>query len=457
MARNSLRRNLLARLMLPFVAVVVVAGVFAWGLAKHFSQQALDQWLYDSAVTLARQVRFVAGEARIEVPGPAIDMFEADPVDRIYYDVATSAGKRILSNATLPQPPLAPEGVLEPVYWDTSFEGQMVRAIALRAPGLGRETVVVKVAETRNKRDALANEVLVATLAIVAVLVMASVLLVSTGIGRSLAVLQPIVQRVRGLRRAFAELPEGPEVPSEVRPLVRTINELMRDISREHASRQRFVADAAHQLRTPLATLRVQLELALREKDAERQHQALASAVTVLSRTSHLIHRLLTLSRVDQEAEAAGPDEIVDLDALAREVVETWIDRAIERGIDLGYDNPGAAVEVRGKAVFLREALSNLVENALDYAGAAGPVTVGVTSGPARFYVEDVGAGIPEGEREKVRGRFYRIPGTPGEGCGLGLAIVDEIARIHGARLEIGGREGGPGTRVAMVFAGLAR
>jgi len=327
-----------------------------------------------------------------------------------------------------------------------------VRAIELRVPGAGHDPVVVKVAETRNKRDSLANEILVATLAIVAVLVASSIVLVSSGIGQSLSSLEPIVRKVRSGRRAFAALPEGPEVPSEVRPLVHAINALLGELSEEHASRQRFVADAAHQLRTPLASLRVQLDLALREKDPERLHKAVADAASVLSRTSHLIHRLLTLSRVDQEATDRSPLESVDLDRLAREEVESWIDRALARGIDLGYENPGAAVVARGREALLHEALSNLIDNALAYAGSGGPVTVGVRSAPPQIFVEDSGPGIPEGERERVLSRFYRIPGTPGEGCGLGLAIVDEIARIHGARLRILARDDGPGTRVVLEF-----
>ena len=449
---NSLRRQLLTRLMAPLLAVVVVAGASAWGLAQHFSQSVLDQWLYDSAMTLAKQVRFAGGEVHIDLPGPAIAMFELDIADQIFYEVVTASGTRVTANATLPPPPVASEGVLTPVYYDAHVLGRQVRAIAVRVPVAGENAVVVKVAETRNKRDSLAGEVLVAALAIVAMLVAASVALVYTGIGQSLEVLEPIVQRVRGARRAFAALPEGPDVPSEVRPLVHTINELLREVSEEHATRQRFVADAAHQLRTPLATLRVQLELALREKDPDLQRKALADAVAVLSRTSHLIHRLLTLSRVDQEAEGAIPLEDVDLDQLAREEVESWVDRAVARGVDLGYENPGHAVIVRGREALLREALANLVENALAYAGSGGPVTVGVGARPPLLFVEDSGPGIAEGERERVRSRFYRIPGTPGEGCGLGLAIVDEIARIHGARLLIGPRAEGPGVRVGLEF-----
>lgn len=454
MPSSSLRRDLLVRLMGPLVAVVLVAGASAWGLAQHFSYTVLDQWLYDSAVTLAKQVRFVSGEARIDIPGPAIEMFEVDIADQIFYEVTTVAGARIMSNAAIPPPSEPSGGILEPVYYDTAVQGREVRAIALRGPGAGDGTVTVKVAETRNKRDRLANDVLVATLAIVAMLMVASVALVSTGIGRSLSVLDPIVKRVRGDRRAFGALGEGLEVPLEVRPLVHTINELMRELSEEHGARQRFVADAAHQLRTPLATLRVQLDLALRETDPARQQKALADAAAVLSRTSHLTHRLLTLSRVDQATEDPTPLDRVDLDRLAREEVESWIDRALARGIDLGYESPDEAVVVPGREALLHEALSNLIDNAIAHAGTGGPITVGVGSRPPRLWVEDCGAGIPEDERERVLGRFYRIPGTPGEGCGLGLAIVDEIARAHGARLRILSREGGTGTRVVLEFDG---
>jgi two-component system sensor histidine kinase TctE len=452
MKPRSLRRDLLIRLMGPLVAVVLVAGASAWGLAQHFSQTVLDQWLYDSAITLAKQVRFVAGRAQLDIPGPAIEMFEEDVADRVYYDVSTSSGKRIFSNAILPAPPAEPGDMQQPVYYDAAVRGMAVRAIALNVPGAGSDAVLVKVAETRRKRDTLANEVLVATLAIVAVLVATSITLIGAGIGRSLASLEPIVRRVRGGRRGFSALPQGPDVPTEVLPLVSAINELLKEVSDEHASRQRFVADAAHQLRTPLASLRVQLDRALREEDPVLHHQALADAANVLSRTGHLIHRLLTLARVDQDTEEGAAMEQVDLDRMARDEVEAWIDRALERGVDLGYEPPGHAVVVPGRETLLREALSNLIDNALSYGAAGRQVTVGVRGEPRQIFVEDRGPGIPEAERERVRDRFYRIPGTPGDGCGLGLAIVDEIAKRHGARFTLEAGIGGSGTRAVLDF-----
>jgi two-component system sensor histidine kinase TctE len=450
MASHSLRRDLLLRLSVPLLAVVAVAGACAWWLAQHFSQKVLDQWLYDSAITLARQVRLGAVVPDLGLPGPVIAMMEVDPTDSIYYEVETAAGRKVFANAAVPPPPLDPEGVLEPVYYDAMLHGTPVRAIALRAAAGGGELVTVKVAETRNKRASLASEILVATLAIVAILAGSSIVLLAQSVGRSLSTLEPVVRGVRGGKRAFTAIPEGAEVPSEVRPLVRAVNALLADLAQEHAARQRFIADAAHQLRTPLAVLRLQVDLALREADPERRQAALANAAAVLSRTSNVVGRLLTLSRVDQESGEAAALEGVDLGRLAREEVEAWVDRAVARGIDLGWEAPRGPVTVRGKEVLLREALSNLLDNALVH-GDGAPVTVGVADDPPSVFVEDAGPGIPEAERERVLGRFYRIAGSKGDGCGLGLPIVDEVARIHGARLRIGARKGG-GSRVALEF-----
>lgn len=450
MASHSLRRDLLLRLSVPLLAVVLVAGACAWWLAQHFSQKVLDQWLYDSAITLARQVRLGGIWPGVGLPDSAIAMMEVDPADVVFYEVEAPGGRRVLANATVPPPPIEPEGVLEPVYYDATLQGSAVRAIALRASAGGGELVVVKVAETRNKRASLANEILVATLAIVAILAGSSLVLLAQSVGRSLATLEPVVRRVRGGHRAFTAIPVDAEVPSEVRPLVRAVNTLLADLAEEHAARQRFIADAAHQLRTPLAALRLQVDLALREADPERRQAALANAAGVLSRTSSVVGRLLTLSRVDQESAEAVALESVDLGRLAREEAEAWVDRADACGVDLGWEGTSRPVIVPGREVLLREALSNLLDNALVHGGGT-PVTLGVTEDPPGVFVEDGGPGIPEAERERVLGRFYRIAGSKGDGCGLGLSIVDEVARIHRARLRIGARDGG-GARVVLEF-----
>jgi len=448
----SLRRSLLVPLAGPLVAVMVLAGAGAYGLAQHYSQQVLDQWLHDSAVTLAKQVRFVAGRPELDIPGRAIEMFEVDLTDRVYYEVASERAGRILANAVLPAPPEEP-ALNQPLYYDGAVQGLRVRVIALAIPGEAEGRVLVKVAETRRKRDSLAQSILLTTLLALGVLVAASLVLIRRGIDVGLGRLESVVRQVRAHPgTSLAHLPRDAQAPQEVYPLLDAIDELLDKVQGEHAARQRFIADAAHQLRTPLASLGVQLDLARREEDPGRRSRALANAHAVLARTANVISRLLALARADHAAggEALGP---VDLQAIARSEVEAWFDRALALGVDLGLDGPAGPVMVEGNAPLLREALSNLIDNALAYGRHPGRVTVEVRERPPEIVVEDDGPGIPPPERERVLDRFYRIPGTKGEGAGLGLAIVAEIARAHGGTVAIASREGSAeGTRVSLRF-----
>jgi two-component system sensor histidine kinase TctE len=447
----SLRRALLVRLGVPLVAVMLLAAASSYGLAQYYSQHVLDQWLYDSAVTLAKQVRVVAGRAELDIPGRAIEMFELDVTDRVYYEVNSAKQGRIFSNATLPAPREMPE-TGTPLYYDGAVEGQPVRVIAIAVEGSEGDPVLVKVAETRRKRDMLARSILLSTLLLLAALVLTALVLIWLGIGGGLESLERIVREVRSRPGSLlAPIPRSPDVPKEVHPLIDAINDLLAELGEEHAGRQRFIADAAHQLRTPLASLKVQLDLALREQDPERHQKALANALGVLSRTSHLISRLLALARADQAGDN-DPLAPVDLQALAREEVEAWVDRAIDRRVDLGYDGPAGPVMVEGRAVLLREAVSNLIDNAIAYGGSPGRVTVSVREHPPEVAVEDEGPGIAPSERERVLDRFYRTPGTRGEGAGLGLAIVEEIARRHRAQVAIEDRAGGRGVRIVLRF-----
>jgi two-component system sensor histidine kinase TctE len=249
---------------------------------------------------------------------------------------------------------------------------------------------------------------------------------------------------------ALTPIPIDAEVPVEMVPLVHEINDLIGDLSASHRLNQRFVADAAHQLRTPLAALRVQLELALREHDPERHARAINDAVHVLTRMGHTLHQLLTLAKADEEASDTLP--LVDIDLIAREEVERRIDDAVSAGVDLGYSGTGEPIFIRGQEDLLREAVANLLDNALRYGGTGERVTVGVETNAPEIYVEDEGPGIPEKERDRVRERFYRIAGTQGDGCGLGLSIVEEIVRRHAGSLVLESGAGGAGLRARFIF-----
>jgi two-component system sensor histidine kinase TctE len=388
----------------------------------------------------------------VDLPEGAREILEWDIVDRVYYEVGSEGGERLIGNAVLPRPPSRAEDSNGGVYYEGVVGGSSVRVLAVAVQTPDGKRIIVKVAETRHKRNALAKEVLWISVALSLVLAAVSGLVIWYGVGSGIDSMEKAVRDVRSQHAvaALRPLPVDAEMPVEVVPLVQEINDLIGDLTASHRLNQRFVADAAHQLRTPLAALRVQLELALREHDAERHATAINDAVHVLTRLGHTLHQLLTLAKADEDAGDLPP--LVDIDRIAREEVERRIDDAVSAGVDLGYSGTGRPVLIHGQEDLLREAAANLLDNALRYGGAGERVTVGVETNAPEIYVEDEGPGIPEKERDKVRERFYRIAGTQGDGCGLGLSIVEEIVRRHAGSLVLENGAGGAGLRARLIF-----
>ena len=304
------------------------------------------------------------------------------------------------------------------------------------------------------------------------------VLLVWLALARGIAPLNEVQQRIR--LRDSADLSPLDErgVPEEVSALVRSINDLLARLDQSIGTQKRFLADAAHQLKTPLAGLRTQAELAQREIDAgsvapQQLKTSLQQISLASQRAAHMVDQLLAMARAESR-ELAARVEDVDLNRLATETVRDFVPRALDLGIDLGYESPAApaprgAASVRGHPVLLGELLRNLVDNALLYTPGGGRVTVRVQADPGAgavvLQVEDSGPGIAPDERERVFQPFYRSLGTQVDGSGLGLAIVGEIARQHGAAVVLDDAvprpadgtapAGGPGARFTLRFAGL--
>jgi two-component system, OmpR family, sensor histidine kinase TctE len=327
--------------------------------------------------------------------------------------------------------------------------------------------VLVQVAETLDKRTRLANEIIKGVIFPQFMILPVAVLLVWFGLARGLAPLKSLQRRIRD--RAPDDLspidPRG--APEEIAPLVDAFNDLLERLHTTISVQKRFIADAAHQMKTPLAGLSTQSELALRERDPAELRRALEQIARGSQRAAHLVSQLLSLARTENLREAAALVPL-DLSAFAREVVSDWVPAAIERGIDLGLevqdasgtDRPGTD-HIVGHPILLRELLNNLVDNALRYTPREGTVTVRVATDGDRVFleVEDSGPGIPEGERELVFERFYRVLGTGVDGSGLGLPIVREIADQHGATIEIDDARPGerpPGTLITVAFAASA-
>jgi len=450
---RSLRRTLLARLVGPLALVTLLAGAMAFVGARQFSASVLDQWLYDAATAIANRVHREDQRLRIDPPA-ASDAVDTDIVDRLFYEVATGQGERIAGNASLPAPPRPMEAGTRQVYW-ALMSATPVRVLAIRVRRDGAP-IIVKVAETLQKRTTLARQLLWLALGLSAMLAVVAAGVIWYGIGRGIAATESAMRKARlgSAGVTLAPLQLTPDMPIEVVPLVAQINALIEQLSASHRVNERFIMNAAHQLRTPVATLRVQLEAASRIQDPRRRLEHVNDAVQAVTHMSRVLHQLLTLAQADDSASRPQHDSVVDIVRMARGEVASRLDDAVALGVDLGYEGPRESVRVAGNPGLVSEALANLLDNALRYGAAGGVVTVGVVAAPApTLYVEDRGPGIPDDERARVTHRFYRMPGTPGNGCGLGLAIVEEIARSSGATFELANGAGGAGLRASLRFA----
>jgi two-component system sensor histidine kinase TctE len=454
----SLRRKLLFRLLTPLLPLLLLGVVAAFYMANHFANLAFDRSLFRAALALADQVEVVAGEVTVDLPQAAFDMLEYDKEDWIYYKVTGARGEFVTGYAELPAPPIAKPVPGQHYYYTTRFDDKeiSVAAFYLSLKGTSANGVaLVQVGETTSKRKRMVNEIILGMALPQLLMVLIAGLMVWRGVGRGLVPLDKLRDEITSRsHRDLAPLSLA-DSPREVRPMVEAMNDLMSRLEQTIAQQQRFVADASHQLRTPLAGLKTQAEIALREQqDPEQVRHALQQILASSDSLSHLIAQLLTLARIDPEAVDLLPLEPLNLESLAREITSSWVPAALGKEIDLGFESEPGEYMVSGDAILLREMIVNLIDNAIRYSPAGGCVTVKLShaNNGIELCVEDNGPGIPQEKRERVFERFYRILGTGQEGCGLGLAIVREIATRHGAVVRVEDGSEGKGVRMCVVF-----
>lgn len=456
--RPSLRRQLLVHLSLPLLVVLALGAGGGMTIARQVGDLVHDRWLLDSAMTLAAQARVDDGRLALALPPAAVEMFQWDRLDRIYWQASSARQGRLLGNAALPPPPraMAPD---EPQYYDATFDGRPVRVVALeQAVPQGGDTLRVLVAETMHKREAMAEKILVQWAPLQAAVLVLAGAFIWLAVARNLRKVDAIAASLGDYDGAHLLPVAGTErMPAEIEPLIGAINRLIGKLSDEQSTQKRFISNAAHQLRTPLATLQVQTQRLVRERDPVRHEEALGDVHRAVGRLHHVTHQLLTLMRSERETGRHLKLVRLDLAALAREEVERWADSALEKGIDLGYDGPEGESWIDGEPYLLRELLGNLVDNAIRYGRPGGMVTLALRDDPVRLMVDDDGPGIPEHERGLVVERFYRGSASDSAGgCGLGLPIACEIAARHGAQLSIGAGPEGKGIRVLVTFGARA-
>jgi len=451
----SIRRILTGWLIWPLAALILASTVPTYFLALNAANHAYDSALLDPVLAIANHISKDADKVIVNLPQVALDALRIDSRDRVFIQVRGPKNEVIAGNQRLPMPPsdIPPAGF---TYYDARLQDERVRVAALHVPHpLG--PVVVQAAETYVKRDKIVLDILVASILAELVISLAALWLVWYGIGRGLAPLEQLRDDIaaRSPQDLRPVLPS--EKPSELVPIIVAINRLLGRLKSSIDGQQRFIANAAHQLRTPLAGLKTHAELALRQPSTVELRSLLEMIAGETGRTSHLVNQLLTLARAEPEESGNLHRDPVNLHEISARAVQEWVPRALARNVDLGFELQDAWTYA--EPLLMRELLANLLENSLAYTPSGGSITVRTEerAGRAAIEVEDNGRGIPDDERERVFERFYRAKGTPGDGCGLGLAIVHEIASRHRGSVEIRTPASGQGTLIRVEFPCMTR
>lgn len=449
----SLKRQLLLWLLLPQLLLWLVGGTLAYRIALSYADKGIDQSLTQSVRSLARQVKPVGSGLLIDFPKAAQAIIEEDPEDKVSYMVSSPPGQFILGNAKLPEPPESVMAALrttsEPRLYQAMVEmpesnpqapSRPLRIAAMQlqfGDASSPQSIRVQVAKSLAVRERIARELIVDMLVPLVLLGLVLGALVYGGIARGLqplARLQSQLQAQSGNNagNATALAPIAlQQAPQEVHQLAGAVNQLLGAVQRSLSQEKRFLNDAAHQLRTPLAGLQTQLDLALNERDPVALQERLQKVSAGVQRASHLVHQLLQLAR----SEADVSMQALDAAQLARSIAQDAAPAAIAAGMDFGFEQvqSDTTLMIQGNALLLREAITNLIDNSVRYAGPGATITLRVRheGGKVCIEVEDNGPGLPPEELSKIFERFYRASDAPG-GAGLGLAIVQEIAHRHG-------------------------
>ena len=451
--QRSLFGEILDWMLTPLLLLWPISLALTWLVAQGLANKPFDRALVYNVQALAQQVRVAPDQrAQFNLPQPASEILRADETDLVYYQVKGTRGEFLSGERDLPEPPKDEErgNSYEVRIRDDEMRGMEVRVAWtwIRLDTAGHRPALVQVAETREKRSVLAAEIIKGVMLPQFAILPLAVLLVWLALVRGIKPLSQLEERIRARKSDDLSPLDDKAVPMEVAPLVVSVNDLLDRLKDSIATQKRFLADAAHQLKTPLAGLRMQADLAQRsgasEDELKRSLQQIGRASV---QATHTVNQLLALARAEGGG-ASLPQQQCNMVSMASEVLLDCFPRAADKGIDLGYDGAEAdapGVTVKGNPTLLKEMVRNLVENAIHYTPSTsarpGVVTLRVLVDPYSkvlvLQVEDNGPGIPPAERELVFQPFYRALGTNVDGSGLGLPIVREIAQRHGATITV--------------------
>jgi len=447
----SLRHHLMNWLFTPLYLLLLFSTVTGYIAALKLSNQPYDLVLIERARLMASRFDLAQGAA-----APAVKALLPDGSGDLLFTVYDRADRAVTGNAQLPRPRPADWAATPAKPRDTSLKGRKVRLLMLPFhsdhASRGGDYILV-LAEPVDERLALGRSILGNVVIPQFIFILIAGLAVWIGLRRGFEPLERLRQAVAARRGDDLRPLDEALAPGEVRPLIHEVNALIERLKSMMDQQKRFVANAAHQLRTPFAGLRAQAELAKREDAPPAVRTALEGICEGAGRCSRLVNQLLTLARNEPGARHEDELNLLDLERIAQEAAMQWVPEAMTKDIDLGFEGTGTLLPVRGQEHALRDLIDNLIDNAIRYTPKGGRITVrtGYDDG-AWLKVEDNGPGIPVEERARVFDRFYRVAGSGQPGSGLGLAIVHEVAQRHRARVGIEAGEGDSGTLFTVRF-----
>lgn len=467
--QRSLFGEILDWMLTPLLLLWPISLVLTWLVAQSIAGKPFDRALEYNVNALAQLITVKQQHVQFNLPLPARELLRADDADTVYYQVLGARGEYLSGERDFPLPPEDTPVVLGEVRLrDDEFHGLDIKVaymwVPLNLPG--SKMALVQVAETLDKRSVLAAEIIKGVMLPQFVTLPLAVLLVWLALVQAIKPLHRLEERIRARKPDDLSPLDAQTVPLEVAPLVASVNDLLLRLKDSIATQKRFLADAAHQLKTPLAGLRMQADLAQREgTNAEELKQSLRQIGRSSIRATHTVNQLLALARAEG-GNTAISRQSCDLARLTMDVVRDCVPRAMDKHIDLGYEGaqPGTpGITLEGNPTLLKELVRNLLDNAINYTPSSaekpGVITARVLADPfgkvILLQVEDSGPGIPQAERELVFQPFYRALGVEADGSGLGLPIAKEIAHQHHADISVEETRAGqvpPGARFNVRF-----
>ncbi|MCX7945761.1 MAG: sensor histidine kinase N-terminal domain-containing protein [Hydrogenophilus sp.] len=452
----SLFGEILDWMLVPLLLLWPLTILITHRFAAEIAERPYDEALTDHARRLMQHVTLRGDQLHFDLPPSLPWLLPSAGSDLLYYEIRTPS-QRLAGNAQLPTPPW-PSGP-HLTHRTVTLHGSIVRLLTLIEPKTtphGPVLVAVQIAETTRRREVLATELLTGIMLPQLLLIPIALILVWFGLTRGLAPLDRL-QAHLARRRPTDLSPLDPErVPDEIRPLILAFNHLMARLESNLAAQRRFIADAAHQLRTPLTGLKMQAELARDAPTYEAMKSDLDKVIVAAERAAHLATQMLTLARAEAASEAALPFTPTDLTAILKAALTDLYPKARRRAITLALDAPSSLPPILVNPMLLTECLKNLLDNAITYTPPGGEVTVTLTMAPSliTLTIDDTGPGIPPEERQRIFQPFVRLPTAESccLGSGLGLAIVREILDLHRATITVSDPPHGRGTRFTVYF-----